>query len=88
MLHIHARADKVATNFHWAHLWVISVRAYSWNIKLEKGNLSILHKSLGMFLVRPWLADKEIKIELDITLPTKPFPYLPLLLPQVKYVSS
>ncbi len=30
-----------------------------------------MHKSLGMFLARPWLADKEIKIELDITSPTK-----------------
>ena len=86
MLHIHTRADRVAANFRWVPLWMISVRAYNWNIKLEKGNLSMLHKSWGMFLVRPRLSDKEIKIEVDITSPTEPSPYL--LLQQVKYVSS
>lgn len=40
-----------------------------------------------MFLVRPWLTDKEIKIEVYITSPTKTFPYPFLLLQQVKYVS-
>lgn len=88
MLHIHTRADKVATNPRRAHLRMISVSAYNWNIKLEKGNSSILNKTLEMFSVRLRLADKEIKIEVDITSLTNPFPQLVLLLRQVKYVGS
>lgn len=47
-----------------------------------------MNKSLEIILIRPWLTDKEIKIEVDITLHKKPFPYLLLLLQQVKYIAS
>lgn len=49
----------------------------------------MLHNSLGMFLVIPWLTDEEIKTEVDITSPTKPFPYHFLFLfQQVKDTNS
>lgn len=93
MLHTQARADVTVSNFCWVDHWNMSGRAYDYTVgayfMLEKGKLSILHYSLGMFLGIPWLTDKEIKIEVDITSPTKPLSYrLLLLLWQVKDANS